>query len=127
MNAQQLKESLLSHSSKPVPVPFRAGLFVRVPGYKDSLRIESLAVKHGATMGEEERKQLHTGYLLAFCLVDENGSPVFTGKDDHEAAQEAMSMFAPLAFQLLDFVLQVINERKKDLGKVSETAQQPSG
>lgn len=127
MNAQQLKESLLSLSSKPVPVPFRAGLFVRVPGYKDSLRIESLVRKHGGNLTDEDRGQLNTGFLLAFALVDESGSPIFTGKDEYEAAQEAMGMFAPLAFQLLDFVLQVINDRKKDLGKVSETAQQPSG
>ncbi len=127
MNANQLREQLLSFTSKPVAVPGQPGLFVRIPGYKDSLRIESLVAKHSEGLGPEEKNQLHTGFMLAHCLCDEAGERVFGAESELDAAKQATSMFAPLAFSLIEFIVETISERKRELGKALPPAQQPSG
>lgn len=131
MNANQLREQLLSFTSKPVAVPGQPGLFVRIPGYKDSLRIESLVAKHSEGLGPEEKNQLHTGFMLAHCLCDDNGARVFRprqeGETELDAANDATSAFAPLVFSLIEFIVETISERKRELGKASPQAQQPSG
>jgi len=131
MNANQLREQLLSFTNTPVAVPGHTGLFVRIPGYRDSLRIEAMVAKHSEGLSPEEKSQLHTGFMLAHCLCDEAGVRVFRPRTEQEtemdAANDATSAFAPLAFSLIEFIVETISERKRQLGKVSPPAQQPSG